>query len=389
MPGREGAGPRRATFRSPRGFALVLAVLAIVLIGAVVTGGYFLSTRQFRVGKARLRTNSALYAAEAGLSAALAGWDVLRAEGLDPGRPEPFMSGRLSTGDGYQVWLTRLDAGTADPVAYYLLRSMGRARGAYGGRREVDLLLRSQVPEEVCCETTLLTRGEVTIGASAAVSGRDTVPPAWADVCPVVGPDRPGVRIDGSLRADGSVVGDPPVQDTTLSVDDFFLYGDLDYGSIAQAADLVYEGASTSLAAIAPAVGADGRCERSVVSNWGAPEDAGHPCFTYFPVIHASGDLRIGRGRGQGVLEVDGDLIIEGDWTFYGAVMVRGRVEVAGGSARVYGGLWVYDEAGVGWTLGGASRLGYSSCVAGRALRYSELNRAQPLARRPWMELLN
>lgn len=375
--------------RSVGGFALVLAVFAIVVIGAVVTGGYFLSTRQFRVGKARLRTNSALYAAEAGLSAGLAGWDVPFAEGLAPGQTEPLLSGQLSTGDGYGVWLTRLDADTVDPVAYYLLRSMGRARGAYGGRREVDLLLRSQAPQGICCGAALQTRGHLTIAASAAVSGRDTVPPAWAERCSTGdGLDRPGVGIDGTLQVEGTVSGDPPARQVSLTADDFFLYGDLTYDGLADAADLEYSGASTQLNEIAAAVGFDGKCDRATISNWGAPEDAG-PCSLYFPVIHASGDLRIGSGQGQGVLLVDGDLIVGGDWTFYGPVIVRGKVDVSGGAARIYGGLRVYDGEGDAWTLGGASRVAYSGCAVARAVRYSELNRAQPLARRPWMELFN
>lgn len=130
------------------GFALVIAVFAIVVISAVVTGGYFISTQQFRIGSVKSQANAGLYSAEAGLAAALAGWDPVRAGGLAPGSTLAVAAGALPTGDAYQVWLTRLDGDTSDAVSYYMVRSVGRAHGAGSGRRTVGLLVRTQPPDD-------------------------------------------------------------------------------------------------------------------------------------------------------------------------------------------------------------------------------------------------
>ncbi|MGH7151481.1 MAG: hypothetical protein ACREIU_12325, partial [Planctomycetota bacterium] len=52
-------------------------------------------------------------------------------------------------------------------------------------------------------------------------------------------------------------------------------------------------------------------------------------------VTHSEGTLRIGGGgTGAGVLLVDGDLELSGDWNYAGYVFVTGRVRVVGGGGR-------------------------------------------------------
>jgi Tfp pilus assembly protein PilX len=50
------------------GFALPVAVFAIVIIGALVAGAFFASTQEFRIGSNTIQQTRALGAAEFGLN---------------------------------------------------------------------------------------------------------------------------------------------------------------------------------------------------------------------------------------------------------------------------------------------------------------------------------
>jgi len=130
------------------GFALVASVFVLVIVGALVAGGYFVSAHQVRIAAAGPQASSAFYAAEAGLSAGLAQWDSLRIDSLLPGQIVILTSGRLVSGDEYSVEVVQLDSSQDRRAAYYLIRATGRAHGPRGGRRQVALLLKAQPQPE-------------------------------------------------------------------------------------------------------------------------------------------------------------------------------------------------------------------------------------------------
>jgi hypothetical protein len=384
-------GAAARSTRPDAGFALVVAVFAVVVIGALVTGGFFISSQQFRVGKGGLQTNSGLYAAEAGLGAALATWDPVVAQGIASASTAPLLSGQLPTGDGYAVWISRLDEDD-DPAGYYLIRSVGNARGAYGGRRAVGLLVRTDRPDELCCDAAIQATGGLEI-QGAAVSGQDSVPAGWGESChDVPTTERPGVRIGttGQVTADesASIDGSPPIVQDDLAEDDFFDYGDLSYEALVDLADHRYPDGAAILD-VGPALDAEGRCERADPRNWGAPDDSAHPCHDRFPVLYATGNLLIdSNGAGQGILVVEGDLVVRGGFRFHGPVVVRGRLEVTG-PGGILGGALVFDAEGAGAVLGEGAFVRSSTCAVRRAITLSKVNRPLPLARRAWFELLD
>jgi len=143
-----------AGLESAQGFALVSSVFVLVIIGALVAGGYFVSAHQARIAAAGPQASSAFYAAEAGLSAGMAQWDTIQIDSLLPGRVAFLTSGRLATGDEYSVDVLRLSPGQSRSAGYYLMRSTGRAHGPRGGRRQVAVLLRGR-PEPEVGDTTL------------------------------------------------------------------------------------------------------------------------------------------------------------------------------------------------------------------------------------------
>ncbi len=103
--------------------------------------------------------------------------------------------------------------------------------------------------------------------------------------------------------------------------------------------------------------------------NWGAPAWPGSACWDYLPIVHAGGTLRIeGGGTGQGLLLVDGDLIVSEDFHFHGLVVVKGRT-ILEDQARITGGVVTGNRGifGLVSELSDGSSIRYSACAIGRA----------------------
>ncbi len=378
-----------------RGLALLVMIFAVVIVAAVVSVGFMAAGQQFRVGVGGRQGNAAFYAAEAGLSAALSGWDPTIAT-LQPGATMGLASERLSSGAAFEVRLTRIDAGLDDSVAQYLLVSTGRARGPWGGRRQVALFLRARSPNRFCCVAALATSGDLTVGDAAVISGFDRVPEAWAStpgICDASSTSSgPGVLVygDGSLTESrgGEVIGLPPTRRQVEERADFLTSVDRWFADLAELADSRLP-AGAVLDRLEPAVGPEVTCDRTVSRNWGAPEAPDHPCFDYLPIIHSEGDLHIAAGgSGQGVLLVEGDLEIDGRFEFFGVVVVRGSLRVSGESARLSGALIVFDVALEGSEVTSGARIDLSNCPLRRALRGPKLYLPHPLAEFAWLEIL-
>lgn len=387
---------RRSWARSGdrRGLALLVIVFAIVVVAAVVSVGYLVAGQQFRVGVGGGQGNQAFYAAEAGLSAGLSGWDSALAA-LEPGATKHLTSGVLSSGAAFEVRLTRIDAGLDENVALYLMVSTGRARGPWGGRRQVALFLRALGPEGLCCAAAVATRGDLAVSEAAVISGFDRVPEAWASdpgICKAVS-KRSGAGVafygEGSLTETpgAAVVGLPATQRHPVDRQDLFASADRWFADLAGLADLRVSDAI--LERIEPVVGPEQTCDRTPSRNFGAPLTPSHPCFSYAPIIHAPGDLHIAApGSGQGVLLVEGDLVIDAGFQFYGVVLVRGALRLAGQDSRLYGAVIVFNAGSEGSEVTSGARIDLSSCPLTRTLRGPKLYLLHPLAEFAWLEIL-
>src|SRR5207244_4813128 len=153
----------------------------------------------------------------------------------------------------------------------------------------------------------------------------------------------------------------------------YFNYGDATYQSLAAAATYTYAG-GTLLNGVGPLV-VGGVCQASVnPPNWGEPTHASPAgaCDSYFPVIHALGDLKITTGRGQGVLLVDGDLTVAGNFAFTGAVIVRGGLKMSGTGNKITGAVMAASvDVNDNVALSGNTSLQYSSCALQASLSAS------------------
>ena len=367
-----------------RGFALVLALIALLIISTVVIAGYLVSSRQLTAGLAGLAANAGLYSAEAGLNASLAVWSSKSAAELRPGSTMQLLSGELASGDAYDVWVTRLDDGS-DDRAFFLIRSVGTARGPGGGRRQLGLLVQAdQLSDSLCCAAALSSAARVSMESSALVSG-DHLGGGEDSAC-YPSEARPGILLDErsgqlSVQAGSRISGDPPVLRSS------------DVGRQAEALRLRFLQhrdftlpAGTVIKHVGPASQADGICQRRRRDNWGAPGTSSHPCSSYLPIVHASGDLTLLSGRGQGILIVDGNLTLQGGFQFDGIILLAGSLDARTPGAGVRGAIIAGREDAV-IALGTGARIQYDPCAVRRALWGSNLGALRPLAQRAWLEI--
>lgn len=359
-------GRHRVRNRARPGVALVMAVVAMAVLGALVAGVFFTALREQRDGRAAVHRVQALAAAEYGLATALSpdswrpSWNLTERRG-------PLFTFAYALGpdvsDTVHLWkLERND---------FLLVSSGVAGpSASVASRRIALLVTLRVPQLVARSAVIAMHAAV-VGDSSLVSGTDTVPQAWS--CPPGDEERPAVIVaEASLVDDAActivqcITGAPPVSidSAAAGADMYGRFGTVDRDSIAAAAVQLADDAL--LSAPAPALDGAGECDATRLSNLGDPLrvfGVESPCADYFPVLHAPGNMRIDGGAGQGVLLVDGNLTIAGGARFSGVVVVGGVFEIT--ELSELDGSALASRV----VVHGGSRARYSSCAVERALR--------------------
>jgi len=381
-----------------RGFALAGAVFALVIVGALVTAGFFAASQESRIGYSTQYAADAFFAAERGLneligSKAMAFYD------------DSVPDDAIVAADGFQAVSVVSDGvaseysvsvrGLGDRLFY--VESTGRVTGGgrHGGAaRRTGMVVRT-LDLDFGAEQALMTYGGINFQGAAAVSGLDEGPSGWSG-CPV-GADGPGVLAKDSTtiktKNNTDLEGDPAVdQDTAMSEEDFLDYGGLDYDRLAAMADDAYQiPAGAVMNMMEPSYLSGGACNTFDGDNWGAPTDPTDACAGHFPLIHANGDVTINsNARGQGILLVDGDLRLGGGFEFYGIVIVKGRLDIGSGGAEIHGAAMVLSYADVGVESGfaGNPEIQFSSCAVERAVALNALiNRAFPVGDRSWVDL--
>jgi hypothetical protein len=122
-----------------RGMALPLALLALVVIGALVAGGFAAALLEQPLGRNQLFAGQAEGAAGAGARAVVDGWNDSGRGLLAPGDSAVLPAVRLPGGAAYSPTVSRLNG------ELFLVWSEGVRGDADGqalARREVGLLLR-------------------------------------------------------------------------------------------------------------------------------------------------------------------------------------------------------------------------------------------------------
>jgi hypothetical protein len=375
---------------SRRGFALATTVFVLVVLGVLATGGFYLARQETRMGVASKRATSAFYLAEAGTNQVMSEWDLERFGSLSY-----WATANVSDSTENGVWSVNVTKMT--DRLYFLGATGGIPQGSsvYGGTGRMLGVVARLNTAEISPEAALTTRGKTDIRGTAQVHGEDRVPPGWGTVCPDQLENKTGIltnnRNDVKYTGAGNVSGDPKVSEADPPLDDAYFnqFGELSWSDLTSMADIQIPGGTINQTM--PDSTAAGVCltGQGYPTNWGNPLDPAAACGDYFPLIHIAGTGLIQSGGvGQGILLVDGNLDLRGNFVFHGIIIVQGNFETQGTGNRIYGGVMASNAAFDLQKLTGGSVVEYSGCASSRAVLLNRgLTRVRPIDRRSWVDL--
>ncbi|MDA0329071.1 MAG: hypothetical protein O2958_08700 [Gemmatimonadetes bacterium] len=376
-----------------RGFALPAAIGALVIIGILVTGGFFMAQQELRIGVASKHANMAVNIAQAGLNEVMGDWN-----GYQLGNIGVWADTTITASMAGGTW--EVSISNANNFIYFLTAkgtvTEGGTRWA-GATRTIGLVTK-MIFANIDPPAALTTTGKVVVKGTAAINGTNTTPPSWAPYCSGVPTnDTTGVLVDSagsvSTVGGGQVQGNPPsIQDPSVVDSTFNNFGNMNWAqltALAQAEGKDITSLGTTISAVGPDTTITGRCNEANLYNWGdtLPSAA---CGAYFPLIyHAGPSLRLqGGGMGQGILLVDGALDLRGNFLFYGVIIIQGDFSTQGNGNRIIGAVMAANGNVSVESITGGSEITYSRCTVQRAiLNNASLSRARPLAQRSWVDL--
>lgn len=124
-----------------RGFAVVAALLALMLIAALVAGVFFATTEEARIGAASAERQLALRAAESALEVTIAGWNVRGPDSTGVAETRSSSVGGL--GVPVTVYVTRLDS-----ARYWLVADAGGASFQSGVGRRIGAIVEVKIARD-------------------------------------------------------------------------------------------------------------------------------------------------------------------------------------------------------------------------------------------------
>lgn len=309
------------------GMALPMAVLALALVGALAASSFVLGLSDLRAGRATLALADALGRA-----------DVRAAEAVLELRPADLAAIPLGStvadpsGGDEAVAIGRLST--------HVFLVSASAEALQGGvARRVAILVRLEAPA-LALGQALSTPGAVALDPFAGVYQAP--------------PDSPLSCRDPARPAEP---GEPQEGYVSDGYEDLAIWASRATVTLPEGSDVTPRPLTSGAA-----------CVTEDTQNWGDPADPEGACGLHFPVVHVPGDLAVRGGVGQGVLVVDGDLDLEGEFDFRGVVLVGGELRTGAGGAAVAGAVQVGAASGGGVTLGSGTLISHSPCAIEEAV---------------------
>lgn len=379
------------------GFALPVAIFALVVVGVLVTGGFFLAQQETRIGMASKNATQAVYVAEEGLSQVVMNWSANGYHQMPTWSPATA-SGTTDGG----TWTAEILR--TSPEIFFVRASGTVTEGGAmysGANRQIGQVFRLIVPDLIP-PAAIATVGNLGVGGSSQIQGADTDPSGWGGSCTTTAEDKPGILINDSTAVNPSgnnhtIDGDPPIsEDPNLTADSLLTFGDLTFDDLVAMADKTYPGSPTLTQFLPDSTETSTgsgvyTCDTDDVPdpNWGDPENEGAVCFDYFPTVYAPGNLSINaHDAGQGILLVEGDLTIQGGFEFYGIVIVRGTFRTAGTGGHINGGVIAANAELETTNVTGNAVVTNSSCASTRAvMNNAAFTQPRPLSQRSWVDM--
>jgi Tfp pilus assembly protein PilX len=370
------------SFRAREGFALPAALLAMIVIGAIVTGGFYVSSQEHDISLNTEHGAQALHVAQYGIENALATWTNSSIAGYTAPVTASLWNGSRQVGT-YQITVMPLGQ------RLYALESEGRTvRGSQTAIRRVGSFVKttSAAPQYTAAVTVV---GALTREGNATITGTDqcleepTAPGVLARDQTLI----QGITKGSQQNPEYMITGAPAVdQDETISLATLSQFGDIGLAELLQMATHYYQGNPATPKNMEPATtqgpGGEQICDASVNLNWGEPLP-GSVCSNYYPIIHIDSDALIEVGRGQGILIVSGDLEVAGNLEFAGVVIVAGKLTMSGTGNKIAGTVIVQGDGDVGTSgTSGNATIQYDSCKIREA--FENNLRLRPLASRSW-----
>jgi len=366
---------RERRSRPRGGFALPVALGSMVIIGMILAGVFFAATQENRVGRNTVNQEKAFRAAEFGLNNTYGTWPTGTMNALSVGGVSTIVHDSSATSG----WLDTVRVTRLNNNSYWLVSTAYAGSGYTLARHRTSGAIRIAFPQ-INFLAALTVHGSIKIGGSSLTTGVDTPPAGWA--CPPSTATQPGIATDDSTRISWSgcnnltcVIGSPQISQNSAVADTntFFTYGpDANWATLTAAANLTYSG-SWTINGPAPSYTASGACNTAVQTNWGDPNRASPAgkCENYFPIIYFAGTgttTHITGGTGQGILLVDGDLLVDGGFQWYGPVIARGHVATQGTGGHFNGGVMAADVDLEQNSVLGNAIIDYSRCAIDAAL---------------------
>jgi len=372
---------------------MALTLGAIVIIGTMIAGVFYLATQQQRMGRASLMQERAFRYAEAGLASAVTTWQNTNALALSVGGslpPTVVNLPNVPTANDPTVTVTRVNS--------QLFQIVSQASAGSGGTsvesvRRVSQLVRIVGPTFNILGA-LTVRGNTQIGGASMINGNNMSPAGWSCGTTSTAPAKPGIAIGDTTMVNTSgctslscVQGSPKLSQTSSATQDstYFKFGDYTWAELVAMKSFTAPSGTANLQP-EPIV-ASGACVTSNMSNWGdvrrlVPAGA---CEGYFPIIYFAGNAKLTGGSGQGIMLVEGDLEVQGGFTFYGPVIVRGKLQTAGQGGHFNGAVMAANVQLAQNSVLGSAIVNYSSCAVETAIQNA--GRAKTVRQRAWAEM--
>jgi hypothetical protein len=385
-----------SSLRNERGVALVITVFALVVIGALVAGAFFVGRVEQLTGYNTIWATQAGEAAEAGLAHAMGNVDNEVYNALpvwSPGAPNELALGQQNVagmpGMVFTDTIRRMNA------TLFQVRSTGQRRTAGGavlGSQSLVQFVRLGKPT-IGVNAAVTVQDPITFNGNAfEVDGFNSLPPQWgAGECDPVddgnSDDVVGIRSSTTTGAGkfdmDNIHGFPSKTvdaDPTITSETFQDFLDYTYNTLSAQPNVKTLPLVTPYNGVGPVLDMEQSpavCDKTSDLNFGEPfrdpptAGAVTQCTGYFAVVHGTGAKTsfAAGNRGQGILLIDGNLDLVGGFEWVGLVIVRGKMVVTGMGNKIFGA--VLSE-GVNLNSAGAVsgniEVSYSACAIQKAV---------------------
>jgi hypothetical protein len=369
----------RATLRD--GIALPIALAAIVVVGALIAGVFFASTQEYRVGRNTMAAHTALHAAEVGLNKVVSTWTPAQTQQTTVGQTVKLPLDTIDKVAIVQVQYTRVS-----PTMFWVTSTAVAGSGSLQARalKRLNSLVRVDIPD-MRIQGAITVRGNVTVAGSAKASGNDSTPKGWTDCNEGAQPAAAVVVADSATNATGGggCSGWACLTGATNKVVDSAIYADTNtyknfggfsYDSLTKLATWTFTGGTLpGTGKTAPSwtgVAPNTVCDRTNQLNWGDTSRAdthSKACDDYFPVIWLKGattSWTLANYGGQGILLIDGNATINGQFVWTGLVLVQGTLDYSGmNSPKLTGAVMVMNRNNGVNKVAGNVTIQYSRCA--------------------------